>query len=414
MTHSGPAPIPGTRLPQGDIATALRAAALELDAGHYAAARDGYEQALLAAPASRPAHAGLYYALTALGERHAAANHLAQALLLQSIVALPYRGPRNGTVEPVRVLLLQSINAGNVLIQRLLDDHIFATSVLIVEFYQPGTPLPPHDVVLNAIGDADIRVDALDAAQCILIQTRAPVLNPVHAVLATTRCRNAERLASLPGVRTARTVEFSRAALRSKRTTAMLARHGLSFPLLLRAPGYHMGQYFVHAESPNAIAAALAEFPEEIQRIIAIEYLDGRGEDGLTRKYRVLFIEDKLYPVHLAASDNWKIHYFSAAMALHPERRNEDARFLADMAGVLGSQAMTALAAIRDVLALDYAGIDFGMDRDGNLLLYEANANMAVIRPGPEPMWDYRRPAIERIHQAVHQMFIKTARAPDG
>jgi hypothetical protein len=75
---------------------------------------------------------------------------------------------------------------------------------------------------------------------------------------------------------------------------------------------------------------------------------------------------------------------------------------------------MTAIAAIRDVLALDYAGIDFGMDRDGNLLLYEANANMAVIRPGPEPMWDYRRPAIERIHQAVHQMLIKTARAPDG
>jgi tetratricopeptide (TPR) repeat protein len=164
LTHSGPAPIPGTRLPQDDLAAVLHSAALELDAGHYAAARASYEQALLAAPASRPAHAGLYYALTALGERHAAANHLAQALLLQSIVALPYRGPRNGTVEPVRVLLLQSINAGNVLIQRLLDDHIFATSVLIVEFYQPGTPLPPHDVVLNAIGDADIRVDALDAA----------------------------------------------------------------------------------------------------------------------------------------------------------------------------------------------------------------------------------------------------------
>jgi glutathione synthase/RimK-type ligase-like ATP-grasp enzyme len=401
--------MPGTGLPEGDVAVALHAAALELDAGHYAAALAGYEQALLLAPASRPAHAGLYYALTALGDRHAAANHLAQALLLQSIVALPYRRPRDGTAGPVRVLLLQSINAGNVLIQRLLDDRIFATSVLIVEFYQPGTPLPPHDVVLNAIGDADIRVDALDAAQCILIQTSAPVLNPIHAILATTRCRNAERLAGLPGVRTARTVEFSRAALRSKRTTAMLERHGLSFPLLLRAPGYHMGQYFVRAEAPAAIAAALAEFPEEVQRVIAIEYLDGRGKDGLTRKYRVLFIDGALYPVHLAVSEDWKIHYFSAAMAQHPERRNEDARFLADMDAVLGSKAMTALAAIRDVLALDYAGIDFGMDRDGNLLFYEANANMAVIRPGPEPMWDYRRPAIERIHHAVHQMLIDRA-----
>jgi glutathione synthase/RimK-type ligase-like ATP-grasp enzyme len=172
-----------------------------------------------------------------------------------------------------------------------------------------------------------------------------------------------------------------------------------------------MGQYFVRAEAPAAIAAALGEFPEEVQRVIAIEFLDGRGKDGLTRKYRVLFIDGALYPVHLAVSEDWKIHYFSAAMAQHPERRNEDARFLADMDAVLGSKAMTALAAIRDVLALDYAGIDFGLDRDGNLLLYEANANMAVIRPAPESMWDYRRPAIERIHYAMHQMLIDRAGA---
>ena len=30
------------------------------------------------------------------------------------------------------------------------------------------------------------------------------------------------------------------------------------------------------------------------------------------------------------------------------------------------------------MLALDYAGIDFSLDRDGNVLLFEANATMTI------------------------------------
>jgi hypothetical protein len=79
------------------------------------------------------------------------------------------------------------------------------------------------------------------------------------------------------------------------------------------------------------------------------------------------------------------------------------------MPAVLGAGVMSALTTIRDTLVLDYAGVDFGVDSEGNLLLYEANANMAVIRPGPEAIWDYRRPAIERIYTAVHSMLRRRA-----
>ena len=48
----------------------------------------------------------------------------------------------------------------------------------------------------------------------------------------------------------------------------------------------------------------------------------------------------ELYPLHVAISHNWKIHYFSADMADFPEHRAEDAEFLADMPGVLGPRVM--------------------------------------------------------------------------
>jgi hypothetical protein len=64
---------------------------------------------------------------------------------------------------------------------------------------------------------------------------------------------------------------------------------------------------------------------------------------------------------------------------------------------------------------LDYAGIDFGLGPNGDVLLYEANATMVVNRPEPGEKWDFRRPAVERIYAAVRAMLLKAQlqRQPD-
>jgi glutathione synthase/RimK-type ligase-like ATP-grasp enzyme len=61
--------------------------------------------------------------------------------------------------------------------------------------------------------------------------------------------------------------------------------------------------------------------------------------------------------------------------------RAEDERFLADPQAVLGPAAMRTLAAIRDLLALDYAGIDFSLDAAGRVVVFEANATMIARTP---------------------------------
>jgi hypothetical protein len=61
------------------------------------------------------------------------------------------------------------------------------------------------------------------------------------------------------------------------------------------------------------------------------------------------------------------------------------------------------------VLDLEYAGIDFALTPDGSLLLFEANATMVVFPPGPEPMWDYRRAAINDVMEAATRMLFTYA-----
>ncbi|HEX5227750.1 MAG TPA: tetratricopeptide repeat protein [Bryobacteraceae bacterium] len=372
---------------------------LFLEAGELAAARERYETALAINPQFTEAHQGLGNLLAELGEEDAAARHQRLGHWDHRATELPYRGE----AEPVPVLLLASGRRGDVPIRHLLDDKIFRTFVVLPNVYDPDVALPEHQVVFNAIGDADLCAQALDRAVTLMDRTFAPVINAPAAVLGTARAANARRLGNIPGVVAPRMVNLSRESV----TAEGLARRGFDFPVLLRAPGFHNGRHFVLVEKPDGLGAALAELPGE--DLTAIQFLDARGDDGCYRKYRVMMIGGGLYPLHLAVSANWKIHYVTADMAENAAYRAEEAAFLKDMPAVLGPRAMAALAEIQNVLGLEYAGIDFGLNAQGDILLFEANATMTVLPPDADRRWDYRRAAVERIEDAVRKMILDKA-----
>jgi aromatic-L-amino-acid/L-tryptophan decarboxylase len=367
------------------------------ESGEAATARQHFEKALGVDPDHAEAHQGLSYVLAELGDPERAQWHRDKAFRDRSVVAFPYRGERS----PVSLLLLVSAVGGNIPTRYLLDDRVFQTFVIVPEFYDAKVPLPQHQVVFNAIGDADLAGPALAAAQCVVALTTAPVINPPSAVLATGRADHA-RLSPLPGVVLPRTVIFPRDLLSSQDAGPALARHGFRFPLLVRTPGFHTGRHFVRIESAAGLAGAVSELPGA--DLMVIEFLNARGADGKVRKYRVMMIDGQLYPLHLAISSHWKIHYVTAEMAQRADHRAEEAEFLENMPGVLGPRAMAALAQIQGVLGLDYAGIDFGLSSIGDVLLFEANATMVVNPPEPDERWAYRRPAVDRIFAAVRRM----------
>jgi hypothetical protein len=376
----------------GDAAGHVNLANLLREDGALDQARHHYEAALACAPNCAEAHQGLGNVFADLGDARQAAWH--RQLGWQDRVFTPWR--YRGTGTPLRVLLLTSVGGGNVPVKAFLDDDAFAVTSVATEYLTPGMTLPPHDVVLNAIGDADSCADALRAA-CHL-PSAAPMLNPPAAVAATGRLENARRLRRGPGVRTPRMACLPRAML----DCVMLTSLGFSFPLLLRAPGFHTGQHFVRVDTPADLAPAVAAMPGD--SLLAIEILPALGPDGMARKYRVMIVGRQLYPLHLAISADWKVHYFTAAMARNAAFRAEEHAFLTDMPGTLGKRACAALAWIAGTLGLDYGGIDFALDADGTVLLFEANATMALVPPPQEPIWDYRRPAFNAVTNAARAL----------
>jgi hypothetical protein len=369
--------------------------------GKPEAALPHFQAALELGSRSAEAHQGLGNAFERLGDTKRAHFHWRCGFGERPIVELVYRGRG----APIRVLLLVAAGNGNVRFNLLLDDRVFSVTLVAPAF--TSGPLPPHDLVINAIGDADLCRPALEAAATMVGRLTAPVINHPAAILATGRINNAQRLAGIPGVVAPPMAVLPRAAMFAPQAAERLARAGFGFPVLLRSPGLHGGQEFLRVDAPAQLAAAAATLPGEV--VMAIAFHDVRGQDGLYRKCRVMIVDGEIYPLHLAISRDWKVHYFTAAMADDAAHRNEEAQFLADMPGFLGSRAMGALRSISALLAIDYGGIDFALDRKGNVVLFEANATMVVLAPPAGDMWNYRRHAAAHILRAVQDMLIGRA-----
>jgi hypothetical protein len=359
-----------------------------------AGARAQYEAALALDPELHEAHQGMAWVLGELG-LPAADEHRRRGFTGRAMVTQPYRGTGQG----VPLVLLVSARGGNIPTRLWIDDRRFTIHAIYADYYDPEEPLPEHVLIMNAIGDADLCALALERAEALVARSTVPVINRPARVQVTGREENARRMGAIPDVVAPRIETRTRASLEAGPGPS---DSGLKFPLLLRSPGFHTGRHFVRVEGREALSGALATLAGE--ELLAIEYLDARGSDGMARKYRVMFIDGVLYPLHLAVSADWKVHYFSADMARNAAFREEEKRFLRDMPAVLGPRAMRALERVRAALGLEYGGIDFALAPDGALLLFEANATMALVPPAPAEIWDYRRAAIDTALQAARRL----------
>lgn len=371
---------------------------LLIESGEFERAQEHFETALRLAPDSEGANRGLAHLYTEMRDETQAAQYREKGFQKEPFLVMPYYGEG----APIELLALVSSAGGVIPIRHHIDERIYQVTLLFVEHYDGVRPLPPHRLVINVIGDPDLCGPALEAAVKIVGETDAPVINHPARVLRTGRAENACTLDRLPDVVTPKMALLPRACLEGEGAAHRLAAQGFAFPLLLRAPGFHTGRYFLRVDDERALSVGVASLPGA--EILAIQYVDTRRADGKIRKYRVMMIGGVLYPLHAAVSHDWKIHYFTAEMADNPKHRAEDAAFLENMAGVLGPRAVQALEEICRTLGLDYGGMDFSVNADGEVVLFEANASMVVNAPDQDARWDYRRPAVQRVMDAIRAL----------
>ncbi|MDE2004198.1 MAG: hypothetical protein KGJ25_11760, partial [Betaproteobacteria bacterium] len=172
-------------------------------------------------------------------------------------------------------------------------------------------------------------------------------------------------------------------------------------PLLILPVDSHGGAGLKLARTVNELAQYRAS---QSSPIYVCPFIDFRSADSWFRKYRIIFIDREPYPCHLAISQNWMVHYYTADMESHPWKLEEEKAFLRDPEVVLGAANMEALRSIGARMDLEYSGIDFSIMQDKRILVFEANPTMLVHPEGIGGPVEHKNEYVFRIQSHFEAM----------
>jgi tetratricopeptide (TPR) repeat protein len=337
-----------------------------------------------------------------MGDVEAAEAAYAQAAKINPLI----RRPAAKFPADFRVLALFAPFAGNLPTDYLFKDAaydadtlaVFASRDYDVEALKQGV-----HVVVNLISDADQAGGLLPLVADLAGRFGKPVVNHPDKILRTTRDEVAVLLEGIPGCRIPKVLR--QRAGSDLAVATLQATLASPATILVRPAGTHGGDDFEKVEDTAELAGLLARRCDNDRYFI--EYLDYRSADGYFRKYRFIFVDGQILPYHLAIADGWKVHHDSTDMADYAWMQREEEAFLENPAAVFSPSHYDALREIQQRVGLDYFGIDCGLDRSGNLVVFEVNASMLVH--GQNEDFPYKTPYVHRIKSAFDAMLRKFA-----
>jgi hypothetical protein len=265
-------------------------------------------------------------------------------------------------------------------------------------FLTPSDPpladLPEHDLAILAVGESDANAPILAALEPVITTWPRPTLNASPAgVIALGRDRAPERLAGCPAI-------LAPTARRVPR--ADLATIGDAFPVIVRPVDSHAGAGLEKLDAASDLPGYLSR--QAAETFYVSPFIDYAGTDGRFRKLRVAMVDGRPFLVHMAVSSHWMVHYLNAGMAEDAAKRAEEADAMASFEAGFAVRHAEAFAAMHAAFGLDYFALDCAEDRDGRLLLFEADTAMIVHDMDPPDLYPYKGPAMRRLFDAFQAM----------
>lgn len=157
-------------------------------------------------------------------------------------------------------------------------------------------------------------------------------------------------------------------------------REPLRFPVFLRYEDEHWGSIspLLHTrrELDRALACACV-LHRRPRHLIAMEYCDTRGDDGIHRKYSAFLIDGRVVPRDLIFDRAW----LQKDIALVTPKTIEEERLYLDT-----NPHEAPLLAVAELAGIDYGRIDYGFV-EGELQIWEINTN-PVISKSPHEYQD--------------------------
>jgi hypothetical protein len=322
-----------------------------------------------------------------------------------------YRSPCASVQPKLRVLALAAAidMGGNTPIEFLLENSgIELQTLYVVAGVDLPTPLPEHDVAIVIASDSPECVEALNKIDAKAARWPRPLLNPPRLVRNLDRDKLHQLLCGIVGLDIPATSGVTRAqllAVADGQSDIALVADKMQFPLILRPRGSHAGVGLAKIDDAAAIARYLADRPEH--EFFVARFVDYSSPDGLFRKYRIAFVDDRPYACHMAIADRWDIWYLNAGMAFDAGKRLEEERFMRDFDQDFALRHKDALAGIAEQVGLDYFTIDCAENQSGELLIFEAD-NTAVVHNMDSPeLFPYKPPAMRKIFEAFAAMMYR-------
>jgi hypothetical protein len=324
-----------------------------------------------------------------------------------------YRSPCSSAKPKLRVLALAAAidMGGNTPIEFLLETSgIELQTLYVVAGVELPAPLPEHDVAIVIASDSEECVEALRKIDLVASRWPRPLLNPPRLVRNLDRDKPHRLLRGIEGLDIPATVGVTRAQLaemaRSNTGVSDVAT-GSKFPIIVRPRGTHAGVGLARVSDGAMVERYLADRPE--QEFFVARFVDYASADGLFRKYRIVFVDGRPYACHMAIADRWDIWYLNAGMAHSADKRLEEESFMRDFDGDFAVRHKGALAALVERVGLDYFTIDCADNKNGELLIFEAD-NTAVVHNMDSPeLFPYKPPQMRKIFEAFAEMLYRRA-----
>ena len=156
-----------------------------------------------------------------------------------------------------------------------------------------------------------------------------PLLNPPQLVGNLDRDKLHRVLDGIDGLEIPATIAVTREQLSRLRLRPIASRDiaaDLAFPVIVRPRGSHAGAGLAKLDDHDAIKRYL-DARQEREFFIA-RFVDYSNDDGLFRKYRIVFIDGRPYACHMAIADRWDIWYLNAGMSISASKRLEEQTFM--------------------------------------------------------------------------------------
>jgi hypothetical protein len=324
-----------------------------------------------------------------------------------------FRSPCSEEKPKLRVLALAAAMdmGGNTPVEFLLEHSgMELLTLYVVAGVDLPAPLPDHDIAIVIASDSEECRDALRKIELALPRWPRPLLNSPQLVGNLDRDKLHRLLGRIEGLDIPATASVARAQLTDLAEPGSLVADiaaDLQFPITVRPRGSHAGVGLAKIDDRAAIGRYLTERPE--QEFFVSRFVDYASEDGLFRKYRVVFVEGRPYACHMAIAGQWDIWYLNAGMSDSAAKRLEEETFMRTFDIGFADRHATALTGMAERIGLDYFTVDCAENKRGDLLIFEVD-NTAVVHNMDSPeLFPYKPPQMRKIFDAFAAMLCARA-----